>query len=139
MKIYCSHLSFILVARTKYVKEQRQATDQAVGASCQLCGRGGPQLQVLTHGIPTPFHALSHEGTATWVLWAWLCTGMMGRVSHRLRGQGGSRWWDCQDLLLQGGVQGGPRGRGGVRGAVVQRGCHSRPGPWSEVLFMKMG
>lgn len=68
MKIYCSHLSFILVARTKHVKAQRQATDQAVGASCLLCGGGGPQLQVLICGMPTSFHALSPEGTATRVL-----------------------------------------------------------------------
>lgn len=67
MKIYCSNLSFILVARTKYVKAQRQATDQAVGASCQHCRWGSPQLQVLTHGTSTAFHTLFHENTATWV------------------------------------------------------------------------
>lgn len=132
MKIYCSHLSFILVVRTKYIKAQRQATDQAAGPSCQLCGQGGTQLQVLTHGTPAPFHALSHDGTATWVSWAWLCTATMGRVSHCLQGQGGSPRWDCQELLLHGGMQGGARGWGGVRGAVVPRGCHGRPDPWSE-------
>jgi len=139
MKIYCSHLSFILVARTKYVKAQRQATDQAVGASCQLCGQGGPQVQALTHGTPTPFHALCHEGPATWILWDWLCAGMMGRVSHHLQGQGGSCWWDCQDLLLQVGVQGGARGRGGVRGAVVRRSCHGKPDPRSESVAHQGG
>lgn len=56
----------------------------------------------------------------------------MGSIYHCLRGQGGSPQWDCQDLLLQGGVQGRARGWGGVRGAIVWRGCHGRHDPRSE-------
>lgn len=37
--------------------------DQGVGASCQLCGQGGPQLRVLTHDIKTPPRSFSHGGT----------------------------------------------------------------------------
>lgn len=94
---------------------------------------------MLTHGTPTPFHPPSREGTTTWISWAWLRTGMMGRVSHRSQGQGGSGRWDCQDLQLQNRAQGGARGGGGERGAVVRRGCHDRPDRWSEGVVQQGG